>query len=499
MVLRTVIPLFMPRESNKNKCIFTIGTYSTDLLMKRQCVLLALMVFAVSTSYARALRDSDSRVIVYPTTPGLTTSDLYSVKVNERDIWTEKFRTTMDIAKMPDWFIAPYTKIQQEIHQASFSGNGKLRISIRVPTAIKNVSLHPLSRNIQHHVSKNVLTFSLEGPDKIYIHIDDHPPLFVFANPIEHENISPNDPGVHYFGPGVHRPGYISVKDSETVYIAAGAIVYGGIRANGVTNIRVIGRGILDGGFEFKQMVLVENCTDVLFEGVMIRNGDGWTNTLVNCEGLQYNHVKVFSFGPGGDGIDPLGSRRVVISNCFLRCTDDCVAVKAPAPDHIVNDVLVANCTMIGFAFSDGVTIGFETNAASISNITVRNCDVILARGGSRVDGHSGFSIICDGPAVINNVLFEDIRVEKSEIKLFELHITDGTKYGVGPPGHIKDITLKDISWAHAGPIVLKGLDENHRVQKVTFENCTVAGKPLYDLKTTVMQIGNFVDDVVMK
>jgi hypothetical protein len=153
---------------------------------------------------------------------------------------------------------------------------------------------------------------------------------------------------------------------------------------------------------------------------------------------------------------------------------------------------------MIGFAFSDGVTIGFETNAKSVSNITVRNCDVILARGGSRVEGHSGFSIICDGPAVISNVLYENIRVEKSELKLFELNITDGTKYGIGPPGHIKNITLKDISWGHAGPIILKGWDENHRVQKVAFQNCSIAGKPL-DIKNPAMEIGKFVDDVKVR
>jgi polygalacturonase len=347
-------------------------------------------------------------------------------------------------------------------------------------------------------VSGNVLTFSLPRPDKIDIQIDDLPPLFLFANPLEQETVSPDAPGVHYFAPGVHRPGYITLKDSETVYIAAGAIVYGGIRASGVNNIRIIGRGILDGGFEFKQMVLLENCKNVLFEGVIIRNGDGWTNTLVNCDGLRYDHVKVLSFGPGCDGIDPLGSRRVVISNCFLRCTDDCIAIKALAPEYEVDDVQVINNTMIGFAFSDGVTIGFETNARSVSNITVRNCDVILARGGSRVEGHSGFSIICDGPAVISNVLYENIRVEKSVLKLFELNITDGTKYGVGPPGHIQDITLKDISWAHSGPIILKGWDTDHRVRNVTFQNCSIAGKPL-DMKNPAMQIGKFVDDVTVR
>jgi hypothetical protein len=467
--------------------------------MKKEFLLLAILFLSLTTLYAKAFDDSTSMVIVYPAIPGLTTSDVYSVKVNDQDIWTEKFRTNMDISKLPDWFIEPYTKVQQEIHQTSFSCNGRIHVSIHVPNAIKKVSIHPISRGIKPDVNENVLTFSIPGPDKLYIEIDDLPPLFVFANPIENEKISADAPGVHYFGPGVHRPGYITLKDNETVYIAAGAIVYGGIRASGVHNIRVIGLGILDGAFEFKQMVMVENCKDVLFEGVIIRNGDGWTNTLVNCEELHYNHVKVLSFGPGGDGIDPLGSRHIVISNCFLRCTDDCIAIKAPASDQVVNDVVVADNTMVGFAFSDGVTIGFETDAASLSNITVRNCDVILARGGSRVEGHSGFSIICDGPAVVDNVLYENIRVEKSEIKLFELQITDGTKYGVGPPGNIKNITLKNISWTHEGPIVLKGFDENHRVQMVTFDNCTVAGKPLRDIKSTIMQIGSFVDDVVVK
>ena len=467
--------------------------------MRKEFFLIILLFLSVRRLEAKNLGDSISAVIVYPPIPGLTTSDVYSVKVNNQDVWTEKFRTNMDISKLPDWFIEPHTKVQQEIHQASFSCHGRLQVFIRVPNGIKKVSIHPLSRGIKPNVSENVLTFSLPGPDNLYIEIDTLPPLFIFANPIEDEKISAEAPGVHYFGPGVHRPGYITLKDNETVYIAAGAIVYGGIRANGVHNICVTGRGILDGGFEFKQMVLVQNCKDVHFEGVMIRNGDGWTNTLVNCERLRYDHVKVLSFGPGGDGIDPLNSRNILISNCFLRCTDDCIAIKAPAPDQVVNDVVVADNTMLGFAFSDGVTIGFETDAVSISNITVHNCDVILACGGSRVDGHSGFSIICDGPAAISHVLYENIRVEKSEIKLFELTITDGTKYGVGPPGHIKDITLKNISWAHEGPIVLKGFDENHRVQKITFNNCTVADKPLRDIKSTVMHIGSFVDDVVVK
>ena len=467
--------------------------------MKKDFVLIMLILFAISTLYGKAIKDNNSKVVAYPAIPGLTTSDLYSVQVNGEKIWTEKFRTNMDISKLPDWFIEPYTKVQQEIHQASFSCRGKIKISIKVPDSIKNVSIHPVSRGIKKEIKGDNFTFYLAGPDKLYIQINELPPLFIFANPIENEKISQDNPGVHYFGPGVHKPGDITLRSNETIYIAPGAIVYGGIRADSVNNIRIIGRGILDGDFRFKQMVLIENSKNVLFDGVMIRNGDGWTNTLINCDELKYNDVKVISFGPGGDGIDPLNSRNVTISNCFLRCTDDCVAIKAPALNQNVKDILVENNTMIGFAFSDGVTIGFETNTKSVSNITVRNCDIILARGGSRVDGHSGFSIICDGPAVIKDVLYDNIRVERSEIKLFELNVTDGTKYGVDPPGHIKNIKLKNISWANERPIVLKGFDENHRVQNVTFENCTVAGKPLRNIQNKVMQIEKFVDNVVIK
>ncbi|HMK37758.1 MAG TPA: glycosyl hydrolase family 28 protein [Bacteroidota bacterium] len=467
--------------------------------MKTEIVLLTLIVCAISTVPAKVLRDGDSGVIVYPAIQGLKTSDLFSVRANDKEIWTERFRTNMDTSRLPDWFLESYTRVPQEIHQASFSCTGDVQVSIRVPHAIQKAAIHPLSRGIHYSATDRVMKFTLRGPDKVYVQIDDLPPLFVFADPVEDNVISPDDPGVLYFKPGVYHPGVITARDSETVYIAAGAIVYGAIRANGVRNFRVLGRGILDGGFEFTQMVLVENSRDVLFEGVMIRNGDGWTNTLINCDRVRYTHVKVLSFCPAGDGIDPLGSRHVVISDCFLRCTDDCIAIKAPARDQAVDDIQVADCTMFGFAFSDGVTIGFETDAVFISNIIVRNCDVILARGGSRVDGHSAFSIICDGPAVIKNVLFDNIRVEKSEIKLFELNITDGTKYGVGPPGHIQDVTLRGIAWSHAGPIVLKGWDENHRIENVVFDHCKVAGKPLRDARETVMRVGQFVDDVAIK
>jgi hypothetical protein len=443
--------------------------------------------------------ESYGSVKAYPAIESLTASRLFSVVVNGQPVWTEKYVSNLDMSNLPDWFEAPYVREPQEVHLAGFAGTGKLDVTLTLADRPLSVRIKPANKDIEPCIEDNRIMFSWTGPGQLVVEVDNLPPLYLFSDPEETEIPSATDPNVKYFGPGVHRPGYLELRDNETIYIAPGAVVYGGIRAEGASNIRVIGRGILDGDYHFKQMVKIENSSNIVFEGVTIRNGQGWTNTLTNSRDVEYRYVKVLGFGPSSDGINPVGSQRVLITDSFMRCTDDCVAIKAPDPEHPAKDIYVTNNIMIGFAYADGVTIGFETNAESVTNVVVRDCDILLARGGNRVGGHSGFSIIGDGPAVISNILFENIRVEHSELKLFELHVTDGTKYGTGPAGHIRDVIIRNVEWFHEGPIIIHGHDENHRVQNVVFENCTVAGEPLDQAKERVLQINEFTDRIEVR
>ncbi|MGD9328802.1 MAG: glycosyl hydrolase family 28 protein, partial [Cyclobacteriaceae bacterium] len=282
----------------------------------------------------------DSRyVVTYPEIEGLQTSDLFQVQVNNRTVWVEKFRTEMDIENLADWFTTEsYTREQQEVHITNFSCESQILVTLKVNERVKSVSIRPNSREIKHIIEGNIIRFSLPGPDQIYIEINDLPPLCLFANPLESDAPDQNDENVRYFGPGVHNPGMMQLQDNEVIYIAGGAIVYGGIRANGVSDIRIMGRGILDGGFEHKRMVVLEDAKNIEFNGILIRNGVSWTNTVINCKDVKYTGVKVISFGPGGDGINPLGSQNMEISNCFLRCTDDCIAIKSPDSSHVVRN-----------------------------------------------------------------------------------------------------------------------------------------------------------------
>jgi hypothetical protein len=441
--------------------------------------------------------DHDVRVASYPPLPGKAKSDKYTVTVNGQDIWTEKFITNMDLEKLENWFTSrPYTSVQQEIHFASFSCDGRINVVIEVPDQITTARVRPSSREIEIDITANKLTFSLPGPDKLYIEIDDLPPMCFFANKPETDIPDRDDENVLWFAAGEHRPGLIHMKDNQTIYIAPGAIVFGGIRTEGAQNIRVTGRGILDGNFEFSRMVRVDDSENVVFEGIMIRNGRNWINTVTNSKNVVYDDVKVIGLGPSGDGINPLGTRNMTISNSFFRCSDDCIAIKSPAPEHIVKDILIENNTMVGFAFADGVTIGFETRGPSISNVTVRNNDILLSRGGSRVGGHSGFSIVCDGPSMISDILFEDIRVEQADEKLFELIITEGKSYGNDLPGHIRNVTVRNVSWFHEGPISLIGLSSDNKIEGVVFENCYVGGQPLEKIKERIIKTGPFVEGV---
>jgi hypothetical protein len=156
---------------------------------------------------------------------------------------------------------------------------------------------------------------------------------------------------------------------------------------------------------------------------------------------------------------------------------------------------------MVGWACSDGVTLGFELNGGPVENIFVKNCDILYARGGGRTDGHSGFSIVCDGPALVRNINFEDIRVEeKVEFKNLEFILTDGTLYGIDPPGNIKGIHLKNIQWENPGkPFIISGFSSSNLIEDITFENCSAGGKVLTSVADADFRINEFAKDIKFK
>lgn len=436
---------------------------------------------------------AQTKTPAYPTPPGLTGCTDFKMQINGTPVWVEHLEPPFP-ADAPDWFRAPATE-KLAVNIASFVCTGPCKLALHLQEPVKSFVVRPKHKQIVVTGKDRDFVLELPGPCKLLVEMDSLPPFLIFANPPETEK--PPSPGnnTRIFGPGVHEPGLMTLKDNEQVYLAPGAVVYGGFRGN-PREAKVFGRGILDGSrLKTWSMVSLNGARNTVFEGIMIRCGKGWQNTLRNCDDITYRNVKILSFVPYGDGLDPVNSRNILIEDCFFRCSDDCMAVKGEKGGPKMSGITVSGCTMAGYTFSDGFTIGFECHTPSIENVTVKNCDILYAQGGNRAGGHSAFSIICDGPADIRNVLFEDLRVEENITKMFELYVSDGQLYVKAPPGHIRNVRVKNVHWNVVKPLILRGNDEQHRVEDVTFEGCTVAGQPLGygDLQTNA-----FVNNVVV-
>ncbi len=441
--------------------------------------------FLVCSVFLASFASSAQRntVLSYPAPPGLQTSPDFSVKVNNVDIWTEQ---------VGDGGL-------ESLNVANYSSSGSQSITITAKSPIRKYSIRPKSRNIKANVQGRQLTFTIQGPQQIYIEIDTLPHLAIFANPPENILPDKNDTNVVYYGPGTYSPGVINLKSNQTIYIDGGAVVNANIRGNHLQNIKILGRGILNGNLQ------IGNSSNIEVEGIFMRSTRGWTNTLINCYQSVYRNVKVFTYRSvwGLDGINPVSSKNFLIEDCFIRTKDDCIAVKSmerfggyTADDINTDSITVRNNLLVGWSHADGFTMGFEMHGGTMQNVHVQNCDILMSSGQGRTGGHSGFSIVCDGPATVQNIRFEDIRVEDQiEYKNLEIIATEGRRYGTKGPGSIKGVHLKNIRWANANkPFVIAGVP-NSIVEDITFENCYLNAKVLSGTKDADFQT-EFVKDI---
>ncbi|MFZ0280575.1 MAG: glycosyl hydrolase family 28 protein [Bacteroidales bacterium] len=431
-------------------------------------------------------------IVAYPAPVGLTTSPDFTMLANGTNIWVERVGgSTMDQSRGDT---SLYHGILEDMNIASFSSSGAAEIVITAPENIGQYTIRPKNRGIKAVAEGRELRFTIPYPQKLYIEIDSLPHLAVFANHPEVNPPSKDDRDVVYFEPGIHDPGQIDLQSNQTIYISAGAIVNANVRGNNLQNVKITGRGILQGN------IRISNTSNLAVDGIFIRNTKGWTNTLTDCRNSSYRNVKVFGYGDiySVDGINPVSCRNFTIDDCFMRCRDDCVAIKSMNEKLRVDSVFVTNNVMVGWACSDGVTLGFELNGSPVENILVKNCDILYARNSGRTGGHSGFSIVCDGPAWVQNIRFEDIRVEeKVDFKNLELIVTSGKYYGEDPPGHIKGIYLKNISWENVEkPFIINGFSPDNLVEDVTFDHCTVGDKVLTGTPDADFRVNEFTSGI---
>lgn len=234
---------------------------------------------------------------------------------------------------------------------------------------------------------------------------------------------------------------------------------------------------------EFHRVEIINftRCKDVKVSGVTIQHGSSWVQTYEQCENLEIDNITVNSTDYwNNDGMDIVDCNNVRITNSFVNAADDGICLKSHSPDHINDQVLIANCKVR----SSASAIKFGTAShGGFTNVIVKNIEVFdTFRSAIAIESVDG--------GVIENVLVSDINAVNTGNPIFiRLGHRSGEK-----PGSIKNITLKnitvqvpfsrpDIDYDLRGPEVnffhnpfpssIVGIP-GHEIENVTLENITI-------------------------
>lgn len=110
------------------------------------------------------------------------------------------------------------------------SAEGELAVEVETLFDFSTMQIRPLSRRLAAHTDRRTIAFSVCAPAKLSIEPDGdlHNPLFLLINPRETDVPNPQEPKVRYFAGGQeYDAGEILLGEGETLYIEAGAVVYG--------------------------------------------------------------------------------------------------------------------------------------------------------------------------------------------------------------------------------------------------------------------------------
>lgn len=455
---------------------------------------------------------SFAQVTTWQPPPGFASDQYYQVKVNG---------ITIPVFDTP---IASY---------AIFDFNGEVNIEVNTMFDVRWVDIRPLRTNIKpNYTSNNSFSFKLLQPEKISLELNGRirkQPLFIFAGKPETEKPAKFDKNVIWFEAGkLYKDVKLELQDNQTVYIEGGAVVQGYIFAKEKKNIKILGRGILDGSLNKSdptcknRFINLRDCENIAIEGITLHNGTTWQVALFHSNKANIKDIRIVSESGGDDGMDIFRCTNVVVDGVFAHTKDDCVAIKSggsyPSEDPTDN-ILVKNCVFWNSIWGNAIEIGFELYSAEVKNIRFENIDILHVEDGAAMSIHNA------GQAHVHNVVFENIRVEDARQKLFDVaifysqwgpdgnrdpefnkkyylhgawdgvqNIPEGTENYHRPfRGTVSNILFKDIQVV-GGLLpfsVFHGFDKEKNVSGITIENLTYIGKKLIDTENAKIRQQN--------
>ncbi|WP_276485990.1 glycoside hydrolase family 28 protein [Paraflavitalea pollutisoli] len=343
---------------------------------------------------------------------------------------------------------------------------------------------------------------------------------------------------VLYFGPGIYNTGTLTIGSQARIYLSGGCLINGSfdttqyvtdkgfVEANKLRDgkaysdngehmtfsrlilvehanqVRIWGRGIINGNGALVRktgkpanLVRIRSSRNVVIDGISFFDPAAWNTHILYSDSVTIRNVKLINDleVPNTDGFDPDASRHVLIQHCFAFCSDDNVAIKSTNNSNLLRDcenIRVEGCLFL--TKKSALKVGTETKATYMRNISFENNYVMMA--------DRGLTLYCYDGARFENIRFVNNYFEYGfpDFEKKAIHFAIKQRSGQGA---IRNVLIKDC---YFGPrfhskITLEGLDQDHAIAGVVFDNVTLFGKKVVTIDGLQLQKNEYVSNVELK
>jgi hypothetical protein len=467
----------------------------------------------------------------YPAEPGSTKSELFSLNINGKEIYTEQYKT---------------------YHYAHLKVATAMEVILTSKEPITDIRISPAKYDITLKTTASPCTFVLPKPGYYVVRINQKYKLFIFADTPENgpvsDTINISGLGVDntgaqveteaiqkaidnvsgtgktlYFPAGIYLSGSLSIPSNTNIYLSPGALIKGSgdikyysfndkvrplsfIRIKDATNVSITGRGIIDGNgralrdkytdIARMRLILILNSKNVTIDGIFVRDPGSWNTHILYSENVTIRNIKMLNDIElsNTDGFDPDASVNVLIENCFGYCSDDNIAIKTTGSSGYLRDVdgiTVRSCTFL--TKKSSLKVGTETRGEVMRNILFENNYVI--------ESDRGMALYCSDGATFTGITYLNNRFEDNypDAKRSWMNFTIIKRNPDSKPGLIKDVLIKDCSFQKPFPknSDILGFDKDHSIS-VRFENLTVGDKKCNNPSEAGIKQNDF-SDIIFK
>ena len=483
--------------------------------MKRHILLLSItaLVFLTLSISSGLAEPAKTRLTIYEGPKTMASSETALVSVNGYDLFVYDVMVNHE-------HIWNANTLPATTPMTYFDFEGEVRVNIRMPGLphpVESAVVQPYSHGIVPDVNEGVVSFTITEPGQYSVIFNGNvnKALHIFANPLETEVPDPDDPDVFCIGPGEWIMDAIVLKDNQTLYISGGAVLHSIISVAGANNVRICGRGIIDGsdypawnqpGSYARVPIDLNHSKNVTIEGVSIVNSNCWNLNSYSSKNVMIDNVKIISGRQNGDGFTFQSCTNHLVTNCFARTWDDSLVLKNYSGS--TKGITFKNI-QIWTDLAQSMEIGYETDKGltldpEISDVLFEDITVLYNFHKPVISIHNS------DDAFVHDITYRSIVVENAFMQgdngfnkeLIEMTLQNSSwstvrdEFGSIDNILIDGLTVINTATGKVPASRLSGQSDSNRITNVTLQNVNILGKPVTTMKEMKLSVNDYCDGI---